>query len=385
MNLQSCPICGSSNYETISEFPHVPVLCNALFSTMEDAKAANTGDIELVICMKCAMIWNRAFDEKLMAYASGYENALHHSVSFQRFAKQLVGDLMGRHDLIGEAVFEVGCGDGYLLREFVNQGVANAVGFDPSMDGRSSPFADGYGVEILPENFDPSRTPHDCKLALCRHVLEHISQPAPFLKDLLSHLPRKETPLYFEVPNSTWLLSKPSPWDVIYEHVSYWTEPSLAKLFAEAGRSNVVVSTAYDDQFLQIETASKGTVRTNRVSVEDILDIGNTFSQSTAATINRWDGILSQGYENVVVWGAGSKGITFANMATFLGYNITALIDQNPLKHGLHIPVAATPVLPPESLGKIKPDLVVISNGLYEAEITQSIKSMGQSSSIKTL
>lgn len=385
MTRTSCPLCRSDKSKTIAEFPQVPVLCNALFPSEDAAKAAGKGDIDLTICADCAMIWNAAFDESAMAYSPGYENALHHSVSFQDFARDLVGGLIARHDLKGRAVFEVGCGDGYMLREFVNMGAANGIGFDPSMKGRASPFADGKAVTILPEAFDPTRTPHDCALALCRHVLEHIEDPVPFLDSLLENLPSADTPLYFEVPNSTWLLAKPSPWDVVYEHVGYWTGPSLARLFASAGLTDFVVSTAYNDQFLQIETARREGEPSRQMRVDEVLQIANSFAKSTAAAIDRWNAVLSQGYERVVIWGGGSKGITFTNFISQSGHRIRALIDQNPLKHGMHIPGTGTQVLPPESLSQIRPDLVVIANGHYEAEITKAIKAMDIACAIKIL
>ena len=78
-----------------------------------------------------------------------------------------------------------------------------------------------------------------------------------------------------------------------------------------------------------------------------------------------------------VIWGAGSKGITFANALEEAGRPLAALVDLNPRKHGLIAPGVALPVVGPDDLAAIRPDLVLISNALYEAEITSQVRGMG--------
>ena len=50
---------------------------------------------------------------------------------------------------------------------------------------------------------------------------------------------------------------------------------------------------------------------------------------------------------------------------------------MNPRKHGLIVPGIAQPVVAPEALTEITPDLVLISNALYEAEITSQVRGLG--------
>lgn len=78
-----------------------------------------------------------------------------------------------------------------------------------------------------------------------------------------------------------------------------------------------------------------------------------------------------------MIWGAGSKGITFANVLGKADAPLAALIDLNPRKHGLFVPGVALPVVAPETLSEIQPDLVLISNALYEAEISTQVCAMG--------
>jgi len=56
---------------------------------------------------------------------------------------------------------------------------------------------------------------------------------------------------------------------------------------------------------------------------------------------------------------------------------LNALVDLNKRKHGLMTAGVALPVTAPEDLVDIRPDLILISNGLYEEEITSQVRSMG--------
>ena len=59
------------------------------------------------------------------------------------------------------------------------------------------------------------------------------------------------------------------------------------------------------------------------------------------------------------------------------GAPLAALIDLNPRKHGLFAPGVALPVAAPETLSETRPALVLISNALYEAEISTQVHAMG--------
>jgi 2-polyprenyl-3-methyl-5-hydroxy-6-metoxy-1,4-benzoquinol methylase len=70
----------------------------------------------------------------------------------------------------------------------------------------------------------------------CRHVLEHIADPATFLRQIRAWIGnRLDTVIFFEVPNALYVLRSMSIWDFIYEHVTYFTPPALAYLFGHCG------------------------------------------------------------------------------------------------------------------------------------------------------
>ena len=89
MSLDTCPLCSAADPEPVFALAGVPVLCNQLWPDAASARAAPTGDLDLVVCRGCALIWNRAFDPARMDYGPGYENALHFSPKFRAFAEEL--------------------------------------------------------------------------------------------------------------------------------------------------------------------------------------------------------------------------------------------------------------------------------------------------------
>jgi len=377
MTLASCPVCGGTDTEEVFTLRAVPVVLNQLWPDAAAARDAPVGDVELVMCAGCALIWNRAFDPGRMVYAPGYENALHFSPRFQAFAEELAAGLVARNGLEGRHVVEIGCGDGYMLDLMVKHGAATATGFDPSMDGRETSYTAREGVRIVPEYFSADQLGRPLDFIMCRHTLEHLDAPARLLGDIRRAIGGREVPVYFEVPNAGWMLEAVSMWDVIYEHVTYWTAPSLAALFRRTGFSPDVRE-GYGSQFLMVEARPGPVEPGQRPADADMVGAAaRAFAGAAKAELSRWSDRLSSLDGRAVIWGAGSKGIGFANALGPTGKALAALVDLNPRKHGLSAPGVALPVVAPDELRAIRPDLVLISNALYAEEIIAEVRRMG--------
>ncbi len=376
-----CPVCAGTDLRPVFTLGNVPVICNQLWPDAQAARAAPAGDVDLVRCGSCAMIWNAAFDPDRMVYAPGYENALHFSPRFQEFAKALAAGLVARHGLAGKHIVEIGCGDGHMLDLMAQNGVATATGFDPSMAGKPSPFTARDGVSIVPEYFRSDQLDRPFDAILCRHVLEHLDTPMDLMRDIRAAIGGRSVPVYFEVPNAGWMLDAVSMWDVIYEHVGYWTAPAITTLFRRAGFQPQTVSAGYSDQFLMVEALSadpdpdaiaQGTAA--------VAASAEAFAAAANAELDKWRVRLSALQGRAVIWGAGSKGITFANaLGARAAAPLAALVDLNPRKHGLYAPGIALPVVAPEALVALAPDLVLISNAAYESEIRAAVAALGLS------
>src|SRR5690606_26535194 len=109
-------------------------------------------------------------------YSPGYENSLHHSPTFQGWARGLATRLVEGHGLAGGTALEIGCGAGGFLSLLCEAGMARGIGFDPSYAGApDATVTDPSSLDLHRGLLDEADAPPvaDADLAVCRHVMEH--------------------------------------------------------------------------------------------------------------------------------------------------------------------------------------------------------------------
>ncbi len=382
----TCTCCKATSDLHIFQQANLPVVCNELRDTREQALSVTLGDIDLIYCENCGSISNAAFDPERIEYDALYENALHFSEKFQAFAASLADRLVADYDLKGKCVAEIGCGDGYFLRLLRRRGAGMAVGYDPSMsDGRLASLPKDDGVTICPEYFGDQNIPDNVNALICRHVLEHIPSPVEFLTDIRAKIEGHDCVVYFEVPNAGWMLESHSLWDVIYEHVTYWTPEALETAFRKAGFVPLNISTDFNDQYLMIEArpanvASTPTPTGRSPDLKKWQSSSQNFGAVTRQLLNGWQERLSgmqKEERSAVLWGGGSKGVTFLNAVEAARQSVRAVVDVNERKQGKFVPGTAHPIVAPTELRALAPDLVIVANKIYLEEIRSEISSMG--------
>jgi hypothetical protein len=338
-----------------------------LWPSRDEALAAPRGDIRLVYCASCGMLWNAAFDPELVRYSPEYENSLHHSPAFQQFAEDLAERLIDRYGLRGKDVVDVGCGSGDFLKLLCDGTGNRGTGYDPSFPGDP----DGGGNPRFVRSFY-SGEPAD--FLACRHVIEHVEAPDELLGSLAP-----EATVYFEMPDGGYMLREAAIWDLIYEHPNYFTAPALRRMFEDAGYGVLDLDSSFGGQYLYIEAArGRNGHRGGGTAAElrpFVAGFGRTYEQKVGAWSDRLATLLADG-RRVAVWGAGSKGVTFLNLVRG-GAEVSAVIDLNPRKHGRFVPGTGQAITAPESLPGSGVDVVLAMNRLYVDEIAASLAALG--------
>jgi hypothetical protein len=69
-----CVVCGSDDVRELISTPDVPIHCNVLWPTKEEALRAPRGEVNLGYCGRCGHVFNTTFDPSLMEYTQEYEN-----------------------------------------------------------------------------------------------------------------------------------------------------------------------------------------------------------------------------------------------------------------------------------------------------------------------
>jgi hypothetical protein len=369
-----CPACDQAHIRRFLEIDNVPVLCNVLSRTPEDARAVPRGRIELALCRDCGMIFNAAFDPAALAYEGRYENALHFSPSFRKYVEDLASDLAGRHALAGKEVVEIGAGDGYFLGALCQRTGCTGAGYDPAFAPERSMLPEGSLACIHAEPFAPQHASR-ASLVACRHVLEHIPQPLAFLASLRESL-APGTPVFFEVPDADYMVHQGAVWDVLYEHCSYFSAGALACAFELAGFNVDRTASTYGGQFLTIEATAgrRSDFDCNKIDPAAVSAFSETYHAKVALWVRRLERL---GAAQVALWGAGTKGICFLNALSSAAPAISAVVDLNPRKWGHYCAGTGHEIVPPERLKDLAPHLVVVANPLYRSEITDSLATLG--------
>lgn len=382
----ACRACGSAGAEVFFRSPPVPVLCNELLRTREAALAVPRGEIALARCPACDLIYNAAFDPSVIRYTGAYENALHFSPRFREYVEAVARGLVERHGVRHKQVVEIGCGDGAFLALLCRLGDNRGVGFDPAHD-RGRAVSLPAGVTIHPRQFEAADAAVRPDLICCRHVLEHVPDPLTFLSAVrrLGGV-RADVVVFFEVPNARYMLEQLAIWDMVYEHWLYFCVTSLDDLFRRSGFVPMVVQERYDGQFLTIEAHAAGQTADPRVIATTngpltrdggLRALTAAFARAHAEKLSRWRDVLGQVDREgttAVLWGAGSKGVTFLNMLEVSEATIPYVVDVNPRKQGCHIAGTGQMIIPPSRLTETRPRLVVVMNPLYRDEVEAELR-----------
>lgn len=383
----SCPSCGAPRLEHFYEQEAVPSHSCLLLASPHRARDFPRGDIRLGFCPACGFIANTAVDTSLQAYSSAYEETQGFSPRFRTFARDLAGRLVERHGIYGKDVLEIGCGKGEFLVLLCELGGNRGVGIDPSVAPDRLESEAGDRITWIADYYSEKYADLTGDLVVCRHTLEHIAATGDFMRLTRRAIgDRTDVVVFFELPDVGRVLREAAFWDIYYEHCSYFSPGSLARLMRGTGFEVLDLALGFDDQYILIEarpapagTRVEGEPPTKlEESPQDLRADVERFQESFTRLSASWKdrlGALRETGRRAVVWGSGSKGVSFL---TTLGVEseIEFVVDINPHKHGKFMAGTGQRIVAPEFLRDYRPDLVIAMNPIYRAEIQSSLDDM---------
>jgi len=383
MSTNACPVCATASTTTIAHLTDAPVFCNVLLPNAVEAAAAPVGEITLAACSSCGHVFNSTFNEELIDYSPEYENSLHFSPTFQTYATDLAQMLVDTYGIRGRQVVELGCGKGDFLAMLAAAGDNEAIGFDPSYDGAVDHHVGAGSVRVVSDTYQAAGNDLQPALVVSRHVLEHLTDPSMLIAGLRQW--RGSDPVvYLEVPDADHMIENRAYWDVIYEHPSYFTGQSLSRLCIDNDLAPIRLDSSFGGQYLSI------TARLGDQSRFDVRPAAPTesFGAGLEAAIDSWADRLDQlaaAGQKAAIWGAGSKGVSFAALVPGADSTVSLAIDLNPRKAGRYMPVSAVPVTAPHDPRVMEAAVVLVMNPIYEEEICSSLKEMGSRANVEVV
>jgi SAM-dependent methyltransferase len=355
--------------------------------TREIAVGYPKGDLALGVCRTCGFITNTRFDSTLHEYSAKYEETQGYSPTFNTFHRRLADSLIERHDLHNKDIVEIGCGKGEFLTMLCRLGRNRGVGFDPAYLAERNHLEENDDVRFVTDFYSDKYAHHAADLIVCKMTLEHIQNTGEFIRMLRRSVgDRPGTTMFFQVPDAMRVFSETAFWDIYYEHCSYFSAGSLARLFRHCGFEVSSLSRDYEGQYLIVEAhPHRGDAPAASLPEEEDLaavkSVTTAFEREHTRQVALWNQMLSAAQDTglrVMVWGSGSKGVAFLN-AIEASSVIEYGVDINPYRQGMFMAGTGQQIVGPEFVRVYRPDIVIVMNPIYEDEIRRNLNCLGVS------
>jgi hypothetical protein len=388
----TCPSCGSGTLEIFYEQKAIPIDSCRLLSSRAEAREFPRGVLRLSFCRSCGFIWNTAFDPSVQDSSASYQEIQRFSPRFERYVRRVAQRLIGKYKLHGKSLFEIGCGQGDFLSLMCQLGDNHGIGIDPNFVEKKTEAKANRRISIVKDYFSESHRRLIGDFVICRHTLEHIQPVRDFLCILRRSLKdRFDVTVFFEVPDSTRILREGAFWDMYYEHCSYFTCGSLARLFRRVGFEVLELALDFENQYILLEGRPMNTIRQAPLKLEEqpaeMAQVVKNLQDNIRDEIANWSKILkpvrNEG-RRAVLWGSGAKSAAFLNVLR-MGDKIDYIVNINPHQQGKYVVGTGQKIMPPEFLKDYKPDFIVCLNRIYLTEISERLEALGVVADVLTI
>ena len=372
MTMHSCRHCGSPLQATVIDLGHQPP-SNAYLSPEQLSQPEITYPLQVFVCTSCWLVQLPAHATAEELFTRDYAYFSSTSSSWCSHAERFVAEVVRRLGLGPQSlVVEVASNDGYLL-QYVQQRGIPCLGIEPTHATAEAARAKGlptmerfFGVALAEEL-------ERADLVIANNVLAHV----PDINDFVAGIARLLKPhgrASIELPHLLKLLAG-NQFDTIYhEHYSYLSLRVVQRITAAAGLEVVhVEELPTHGGSLRIWLAHKGAAEPSgavaEVLSEEALAGLETpeayagFQQGAEAAKHALLEFLLQAKHQgrrVLGYGAAAKGNTLLNYAGIRGDLLPFVADKALSKQGKHLPGSHIPVISPEQLAELRPDILLV-------------------------
>ena len=386
--MNKCLIC-EGEYIPFVDFGDMPI-ANA-FSTKEDTEDEYTFRMKVGFCSKCKMVQLVEQPEREKMFHDNYA-FFSSTSSYMQKHFSLFADSVTKLQGLNEKSFivEIGCNDGILLRNFINNNIPS-LGIEPSKNVAES--AKNKGARVLTDFFDKSLAENILKeyqkadAILSANVMCHI----PYMHSIydgVKLLLNESGVFIFEDPYLGEIIEKTS-FDQIYdEHVFLFSALSVSNLASSHDLELINVEPQITHGGSMRYTLAHKGMKSISQNVTDLInqekklgldheDAYLGFTDSVNKIKEDLIGLLSNLKEQgkkVVAYGATSKSTTVTNYFGITPSLIDSIYDTTPIKQNKFSPGAHIPVLPYEQFHDSNPDYVLLFAWNHAVEIMKKEK-----------
>lgn len=292
--------------------------------------------------------------------------------------------LIEKYHLEGKKFIEAGCGQGEFLSVLAEFPV-EPYGIEHKAD--LVELAAGRGLKVWRQFAEDESTvlengaagfhgPFDVFLSF--NFLEHQPEPVQMLKCIYNNLTEDGMGL-LTVPSLEYILQYDGYYELIRDHLAYYTFDTLRFVLEEAGFEVLEEEMVNRDTLSVVvkkRPRAEGAGREKRTGAASVSAAIAGFVESRGELAMEVDRILDE-YDaagrTMAIWGASHQGFTLA-ATTGLKDRVRYMIDSAPFKQGRFAPASHIPIVPPDYFEKEPVDAILIVAPGYTEEIAGIIR-----------
>ncbi|MDD3252688.1 MAG: class I SAM-dependent methyltransferase [Lachnospiraceae bacterium] len=342
--------------------------------------------LHLYQCEDCGLV---QFDCEPVAYYKDVIRAGGFSTTMTELRRIQYDHLIGTYHLEHKRFLEVGCGRGEFLK-VLKEFPVHAFGMEHKTDLVQLAREQGLTVwQEFPETSDQvfaGGAEGKFDVFLSFNFLEHQPHPDVMLQAIYHNLAEDGMGLV-TVPSLEYILEKGSYYELIRDHIAYYSFGTLRGLLEQNGFKVLEEEMINRDTISMIvkkaplcETPADPAAKTRvmqqekaaleaDISVEPLVEGYQIVTEEIDALLRD----LKQKGKTLAVWGASHQGFTLA-ATTKLKDHVEYIIDSAPFKQGRFAPASHLPILSPDDAVKRPVGAILIVAPGYTEEIAGIIR-----------
>ena len=314
-----------------------------------------TMDINLVQCKFCGTI---QLDCEPVSY---YKDVIRFGGdSIANIRRKQLKEFIEKYNLENKKIVEIGASNGDFLR-ILNEFNVKCFGIEHSQENVNIAKRNGLKIEkdfLDNENKILKDAPFDAFVQF--NFMEHQPNPNTMVKAIYNNL-SEDAVGFITVPNGDYIFKEGMWYEIIRDHLFYFSKESLYFLFYQNG-FDILEYFSTNDIFHNIFVKKKLPLPMNKTNL-----IFNSLK-------NRIDEYLNINYNKVVaIWGASHHA--FAIISCYgIKNRISFIIDSSPIKQGKFSIGSNIKIISPKQALTKNIDSIIIMAPLYSEEILNIIK-----------
>jgi hypothetical protein len=372
-----CRHCDSPLEHTFLDLGFAPP-SNAYLSAADLIKPELYYPLKLKVCTQCWMVQTEDYTQADELFSPDYAYFSSTSSSWLAHAKIYAKTMTERLSLNEKSfVIEIASNDGYLLKNFVETSIP-CLGIEPTAS--TAEASEMLGIPVLREFFgEPlgrqlAEEGKQADLIAGNNVYAHVPDINDFTLGLKTALKPGGT-ITLEFPHLMRLIEHTQFDTVYHEHFSYLSLYTVSRIFEQAGlRVFDVEELSTHGGSLRIFGCHRDDLRATGASVYNVLTEEASRGLQTLDTYQIFQSkadqvknemlsfLLTQKKEgrSILAYGAAAKGNTLLNYAGVKPDLLPMVCDAASAKQGKFMPGSHIPIVEPNMLHEVKPNVVLI-------------------------